>query len=154
MKRPKKRPVTSAGADKKLMENKLTLEIVTPHGHVLSEDVDEITATGSEGEFGVLPGHVPFITTLKIGMVVYKKGSETGYVFINSGYAEVSPDKVIVLADSAEKSEEIDVERAKAAMKRAEERLKKAEEIDFMRATTALERATIRIQIAEKRIAR
>ena len=136
------------------MENKLTLEIVTPHGPVLSEDVDEITATGSEGEFGVLPGHVPFITTLKIGTVVYKKGSETGYVFINSGYAEVSPDKVIVLADSAEKSEGIDVERAKAAMKRAEERLKQADNIDFMRASAALERATIRVQIAEHHVAR
>jgi F-type H+-transporting ATPase subunit epsilon len=154
LKRPKKRPANSAGADKKLMENKLTLEIVTPHGPVLSEDVDEITATGSEGEFGVLPGHVPFITTLKIGMVVYKKGSETGYVFINSGYAEVSPDKVIVLADSAEKSDDIDIERAKAAMERAEERLRQADNIDFARASAALERATIRTQIAQHHVAR
>jgi F-type H+-transporting ATPase subunit epsilon len=75
-------------------------------------------------------------------------------VFVNSGYAEVSTDKVIVLADSAERAEGIDVERAKAAMKRAEERLKKAEEFDFARATASLERATIRIQLAEKRIAR
>ncbi|MCL4458079.1 MAG: F0F1 ATP synthase subunit epsilon [Nitrospirae bacterium] len=136
------------------MENKLRLDIVTPHGLVLSEDVDEVAATGTDGEFGVLPGHVPFITTLKIGMLVLKKGSDTEYVFVSSGYAEVSPDKVVILADSAEKSEGIDVERAKAAMKRAEERLKKAEEIDFVRATAALERATIRIQIAEKRVAR
>ncbi|HAK89316.1 MAG TPA: F0F1 ATP synthase subunit epsilon [Nitrospiraceae bacterium] len=133
------------------MENNLKLDIVTPHGLVLSEEVDEVAATGTEGEFGVLPGHVPFITTLRIGMVVLRKGGNTEYVFVSSGYAEVSPDKVVILADSAEKSEGIDVERAKAAMKRAEERLRKAEEIDFARATASLERATIRIQIAESR---
>lgn len=136
------------------MENKLRLDIVTPHGLVLSEDVDEVAATGTEGEFGVLPGHVPFITTLKIGMIILKKGSKTEYVFVSSGYAEVSPDKVVVLADSAERSEDIDVERAKAAIKRAEERLRQEEKIDFARATAALERATIRIQIAERRVAR
>lgn len=136
------------------MENKLRLEIVTPHGPVFSEDVNEITAPGSEGEFGVLPGHVPFITTLKIGMLVYKKDNATGYIFVNSGYAEVSTDKVIVLADSAERAEDIDVERALAAKKRAEERLRQAEKIDFVRALAALERANIRIQVAEKKIPR
>jgi F-type H+-transporting ATPase subunit epsilon len=78
-------------------------------------------------------------------------GNQTSYVFANSGYAEVSDDKVIILADSAERSESIDVERAKAAMKRAEERLRKAEEFDFARATASLERATIRIQVAGKK---
>ena len=136
------------------MGNKLRLEIVTPYGLILSEDVDEVTAAGSEGEFGVLPDHTPFITTLKVGMLTYKKGTKVRYVFVNSGYAEAGPDKVIVLADSAEKSEEIDVERAKAAMKRAEERLKKAEEIDFARAESSLERAAIRTQVAEKRTMR
>ncbi|MEW6002843.1 MAG: F0F1 ATP synthase subunit epsilon [Nitrospirota bacterium] len=134
-----------------MAEAKLKLEIVTPYGLTLSDDVDEVTASGSEGEFGVLPGHVPFVTTLKIGMLSYKKGNDVRYVFVNTGFTEVGPDKVIILADSAEKSEEIDVERARAAMKRAEERLKKAEEIDFARATAALERATIRIQVAERR---
>jgi F-type H+-transporting ATPase subunit epsilon len=133
------------------MENKLRLEIVTPYGSLFSDEVDEITATGSEGEFGVLPQHAPFITMLKTGMVTCKKGGETLIFFVSGGYAEVGPDKVIILADSAEKSEDIDVERAKAAMKRAEERLKKAEEVDFMRATLALERATIRVQVAEKK---
>jgi len=133
------------------MTSKLILEIVTPHGQILSEEVDEVSAAGSEGDFGVLAGHVPFMTTLKIGILSYKKGNETTYVFVNSGYAEVTADKVIVLADSAEKSAEIDVERAKAAMKRAEDRLKKTEEIDFARATASLERATIRIQLAQKR---
>lgn len=136
------------------MENKLRLDIVTPHGLVLSEDVDEITAAGTEGEFGVLPSHVPFITTLKIGILIYKKGSETGYVFVNSGYAEVSPDKVVILADSAERAEDIDVDRALAARKRAEERLAQAEKYDFARATAALERATIRMQISERKVAR
>ncbi|HDH53503.1 MAG TPA: F0F1 ATP synthase subunit epsilon [Nitrospirae bacterium] len=110
--------------------------------------------SGSEGEFGVLPEHVPFLTTMKIGLLTYKKGSETGRFFINQGYAEVGPDKVTILADSAEKSEEIDVERAMQAMKRAEERLKKKEEIDEARATSSLERAVMRGQVAEKRQAR
>jgi F-type H+-transporting ATPase subunit epsilon len=136
------------------MENKLKLEIVTPYGLVLSDEVNEITAAGTEGEFGVLPGHVPFVTTLKIGMLTLKKDNKTEYVFVNSGYAEVLPDKVVILADSAERAEDIDVERAKAAMKRAEERLKQAEKIDFARALAALERATIRIQVAEKKIPR
>ncbi|MGB9716116.1 MAG: F0F1 ATP synthase subunit epsilon [Thermodesulfovibrionales bacterium] len=133
---------------------KLRLEIVTPDGLIFNGEVDEVTASGSEGEFGVLPGHAPFLTTLKIGMLTARKGNEVMYFFVNSGYAEVGPDKVVVLADSAERAEDIDVERAKAAMKRAEERLKKREEIDFARAESALERATMRIQIAEKRIAR
>lgn len=133
------------------MEEKLTLEVVSPYGNVLTEEVDEVIAAGSEGEFGVLPNHVPFITTLNIGMLTYKKGGREGYVFVNSGYAEVSPEKVLVLADSAERSEDINVERAKEAMQRAEERLKKQENIDFKRAETALERALIRLQVAEKK---
>jgi len=133
------------------MDNKIRLDVVTPYGLVLSEDVDELTATGSEGEFGVLPGHVPFITTLKIGMLIIKKDGQTGYVFVSSGYCEVTFDKVVVLADSAERAEEIDVDRAVAARQRAEERLRQAEKIDFARATAAIERATIRIQIAEKK---
>lgn len=132
-----------------MAEGKLLLEIVTPQGLVFSEEVDEVTASGSEGEFGVLPGHVPFVTTLKIGMLACKTGNQTIYFFVNWGYAEVSEGKVMILADSAERSEDIDVERAKAAMKRAEERLKKAEEIDFVRAESALERAVTRVQLVE-----
>ena len=131
-------------------EGKLKLDVVTPYGLILSEDVDEVTCSGSEGEFGVLPGHVPFFTTLKIGMLSYKKGSALKYVFVNWGYAEVGSERVMVLADSAEKSEDIDPERAKAAMKRAEERLRKTEEFDFARASSSLERAVARVQIAEK----
>ena len=133
------------------MENKLKLEIVTPNGLILNEEVDEVVCSGSEGEFGVLPGHVPFFTTLKIGMLTYKKGNEARFVFVNWGYAEVGPDRVMVLADSAEKSDDIDVERAKAAMKRAEERLKQAAEVDHVRATSALDRSFARISVAERR---
>jgi F-type H+-transporting ATPase subunit epsilon len=134
------------------MESKLKLEIVTPYGLILSEDVDEVICSGSEGEFGVLPGHVPFFTTLKIGMLAYKKGNSTKYVFVNWGYAEVGPERVMILADSAEKSEDIDIERAKAAMKRAEERLKKTEEFDFARSSSSLERSIVRVQVAEKKV--
>jgi F-type H+-transporting ATPase subunit epsilon len=134
--------------------DKLRLIIVTPYGQVLSEEVEEVTAPGSEGEFGVLPGHMPFFTTLKIGILTYKKDGVENYVFINSGYAEVTADKVIIVADSAERAEDIDLERALKAKQRAEERLKKMEEIDVARATAALERATMRIQLAQKRIPR
>jgi len=134
-----------------MAEGKLLLDIVTPQGLVFSEEVDEVTAAGTEGEFGVLPGHVPFVTTLKIGMLTCRKGNEMKYFFVNWGYAEVGFEKVLILADSAERSEDIDVERAKAAMKRAEDRLKSAENVDFARAESALERAVTRSQIAEVR---
>jgi F-type H+-transporting ATPase subunit epsilon len=136
------------------MENKLRLDVVTPYGLILSEDVDELTAVGTEGEFGVLPGHAAFITTLTIGCLTLKKDGKLECVFVGSGYAEVSSDKVVILADSAERAEDIDVERALAARKRAEERLAEMEKIDFARATAAVERATIRVQVAEKRIAK
>jgi F-type H+-transporting ATPase subunit epsilon len=129
---------------------KLTLDIVTPYGHVFTEEVDEVIASGSEGEFGVLPNHISYLTTLRVGMLTYKKGSDTGHFFVNWGYAEVGPEKVTILADSAEKSEDIDVARAQEAKKRAEERLKQAEKHDEGRATAALDRAIMRVQVAEK----
>jgi F-type H+-transporting ATPase subunit epsilon len=132
------------------MADKLTLDIVTPYGHVFTDEVDEIVASGSEGEFGVLPDHVPFLTTMKIGILTYKKGAETGYFFVNWGYAEVGPDKVTILADSAERADDIDPARAEEAVKRAEERLKQIEKVDEARATSSLERAVTRMQIAGK----
>jgi F-type H+-transporting ATPase subunit epsilon len=132
------------------MAEKLTLEVVSPYGQAFKDEVDEVVAPGSEGEFGVLPGHIPFITTLKIGILIYKKNGTPGYIFVNSGYAEVYEDKVLVLADSAERAEDIDVERAKEALRRAEELLKKQENIDFARAQAALERAINRIKAAEQ----
>ncbi|MCE5313194.1 MAG: F0F1 ATP synthase subunit epsilon [Nitrospiraceae bacterium] len=131
--------------------SKITLEVVAPHGLVVREDVDEVNAIpGSEGEFGVQPGHMNLVTTLKIGVISYKSAGSEKYVFINSGYAEVTASSISILADSAEKAEDIDVERAIAAKQRAEERLKHADNVDFTRAAAALERATARIQIAKR----
>ena len=134
-----------------MAEGKILLEIVTPQGLVFSEEVDEVAAAGSEGEFGVLPGHVPFVTTLKIGVLTCKKGSEARYFFVNWGYAEVGAEKVMILADSAERSEDIDIDRAMAAKKRAEERLKRIDDVDFARAEAALDSAIMRTQIVEAR---
>jgi F-type H+-transporting ATPase subunit epsilon len=133
------------------VDNKLRLDIVTPHGPVYGAEVDEVMASGSEGDFGVLPGHADFVTTLKIGMLQAKAGGQNLIFFVNTGYAEVGAEKVLVMADSSEKAESIDVERAKAAKERAEERLRKQENVDFTRAQAALERAVVRIQIAEKK---
>lgn len=137
-----------------MADNKLTLDIVTPYGHVFTDEVDEIIASGSEGEFGILPEHIPFLTTIKVGMLTYKKGSETGHFFVNWGYAEAGPHKVTILADSAERAEDIDVERAKEAHRRAEERLRQEEKIDEARATASIERSVMRVQVAEKHQAR
>lgn len=133
------------------MENKIRLEVVTPYGITVSEDFEEVTLTGTEGEFGVLAGHANLITTLQIGAMQIRNGNKTEYLFVNSGYAEVSPEKIIVLADSAERSDDINIERAMEAKKRAEERLKQQENIDFARANAALQRATTRIIIAGKK---
>jgi F-type H+-transporting ATPase subunit epsilon len=134
------------------MAEKLRLEMVTPYKLVLSEEVDEVTAPGAIGEFGVLPGHTPLLTTLKIGEFSYRKGGEAFHVAVNWGYVEVEDDKVTVLVETAEPADQIDLERAKAALGRAEEALKKhaPEEKDFLLAQAALERAMIRIQVATK----
>jgi F-type H+-transporting ATPase subunit epsilon len=134
------------------VSEKIRLELVTPYGKVFSDDVDEVTAPGSEGEFGVLPMHAHFMTTLRIGTLTAKVGSNMERFFVNWGYAEVGPDKMTVLADSAEAATDIDVERAMAAKKRAEEWLKKEEHVDAVRAEAALDRAIMRIQIVEKKI--
>nr|NIS40835.1 F0F1 ATP synthase subunit epsilon [Desulfuromonadales bacterium] len=134
------------------MAEKLQLELVTPYRKVLSEEVEEITAPGAIGEFGILPGHTPLLTTLKIGELIYKQGEESFHVAVNWGYVEVESDKVTVLVETAEPADEIDLERAKAALGRAEEALKKLspEEKDFKIMEAALERAMIRIQVAGK----
>jgi len=133
---------------------KLLLEVVTPQRLMVSEEVDEVVAPGSEGYFGVLPGHLPFITTLKIGELTYRKGREERHLAVSWGYAEVRPDKVIILADVAERAEEIDIERAEAARRRAEERLSRwsrgDETIDLARAQGALQRALTRLSVAYK----
>lgn len=133
------------------MAGKLMLEVVTPDKSVVSDEAQIVVAPGAYGEFGVLPGHTTFLTTLKIGMLRYKdQGGGERIVFVNGGFAEVLPHKVTILAESAERRRAIDVERANAAMKRAEERLAdatKREDIDFRRAQVALQRAIIRMKI-------
>ena len=134
------------------MAESLKLTLVTPYKKVLEEDVDEITATGSLGEFGVLPGHAPFLTSLKIGEFTYKIGSKVEHMAVNWGYFEIEDDKVTVLVETAEMAYDIDVERAKAAEKRAEEALKKLspEDKSYKIMEAALERALIRMQVASK----
>lgn len=137
------------------MAENIRLEIVTPEKLVVSEDAQIVAAPGTLGEFGVLIGHTPFMTTLKTGSVRYTdvNGREK-YVFVSSGFAEALPEKVTVLAESAERRRDIDVERAKAALDRARRRLaeeRTREDIDFMRAKAALERALHRIRLAETR---
>jgi F-type H+-transporting ATPase subunit epsilon len=135
------------------MAGNIRLEVVTPEKYVVDEEVQIVVAPGSLGEFGVLIGHTPFLTTLKTGVMHYTDTSGAQrYVFVSGGFAEALPDKVTVLAESAERRKDIDVDRAKAAMERAQERLAqqgKAEDIDFNRAKAALERALHRIRLVE-----
>ncbi len=135
------------------MADKLRLEMVTPYKKVLSEDVDEVTAPGAIGEFGILPGHTPMLTTLKIGEMTYRQGGQTFHVAVNWGYVEVEDDKVTVLVETAEPADDIDLERAKAALGRAEEALKglAPEDKDFKIMQAALDRALIRIQVASRK---
>jgi len=137
------------------MAGELKLEVVTPDKAVVSDVAKMVVAPGAYGEFGVLPGHTTFLTTLQTGMIRYQEqGGSEQVVFVNGGFAEVMQDTVTVLAESAERRQEIDVERAKAAMKRAEDRLTEAskkEDIDFRRAQVALQRAITRLSIAGAR---
>ncbi len=134
------------------MAETILLEIVTPDRLVLSEEVDEVTAPGVEGEFGVLPGHTPFLTTLKVGELTYRKGKEIHHMAVSWGYAEVTPKKVTILAEAAEIAAEIDIERAKAAMEKAEKELKKLskEDKDYLIEAARLEKSIIRVQVAER----
>ncbi len=137
------------------MAEKLKLELVTPYRHVLSQEVDEVTAPGTLGEFGVLPGHTPLLTTLKIGDLTYKQGHEVFHVAVNWGYVEVEDDVVTVLVTTAEPADQIDLARAQAALGRAQEALKKLspEDKDFKVMEAALARAMIRVQVAARRSA-
>ncbi len=134
------------------MAEKMKLEIVTPYSKVVDAEVDEVTATGKIGEFGVLPGHAPFLTSLRIGELAYKNNGVATSLALNWGYFEIKDDRIVVLVETAEASEEIDVERAKAAQGRAEEALKKLtpEDKQFKVYEAALERALIRMQVAGK----
>ena len=129
------------------MSKQLQLEIVTPDRKVLSEPVEYVGAPGITGEFGVLPNHIPFLSALGIGNLYYKVGGKTHYVFVAGGFAEVGPEKVTVLAEVAERAAEIDLERAKKAVERAESRVqKRAEDINFARAQVSMQRAMARMR--------
>jgi F-type H+-transporting ATPase subunit epsilon len=133
------------------MAGKILLEVVTPEHLLLSKQVDEVIAPGSEGEFGVLPGHAPFITTLKIGELQYKIGDTWSYMSVLWGYAEVNQTKVTVLAEIAEKAEDIDVERATQKVAEAEQRLQVGGlPSDLKEAQISLEKARLRKRIAER----
>ena len=128
----------------------LTLEIATPTRLVVADTGDEVVIPGIEGYFGVLAGHAPFLTTLGSGEVIYRLGQDEHHLAVAGGFAEVRNDKVIVLADSAERPGEIDRARAERARERAEQRLagRSQEEVDYHRAVCALTRALTRLQVA------
>jgi len=134
------------------MENALQLEVVTPDKQVVSRAVDYVSAPGVEGEFGVLPNHVNLLSALAIGILRFNVDGKTQNVFISSGFADVSDNRVTVLAEAAELAEDIDQARAQAAKERAEKRLaEKTEKVDTLRAEAALHRATIRLNITALR---
>ncbi|HUI75443.1 MAG TPA: F0F1 ATP synthase subunit epsilon [Candidatus Acidoferrum sp.] len=132
----------------------IELVIVTPERQLLRESVVEVQVPGAAGYFGVLPGHAPLMTELGIGELTYHSASanHVGSLAIIHGFAEVVPDRVTVLAESAERAEEIDLARAHAARERAEKRLAEGgPDVDWDRATVALQRALIRIQVGTKK---
>ncbi len=134
------------------MADKIKIEIVTPDAMVVSDEVDEITVTGAAGEFGVLPGHCHMLSSLKIGEVNYKNENVVKYLALGSGYAEVGPDKITILAETAELSGDIDVERAQGAKIRAEEAIGSLskDEKEYQEAESAFERATVRLEVAAR----
>ncbi|MGD0623384.1 MAG: F0F1 ATP synthase subunit epsilon [Thermodesulfobacteriota bacterium] len=134
------------------MDKTFILEIVTPYGLVVNSKVEEVYIPGSQGDFGVLPGHAPFLTSLRIGELHYRREKEVHFLAINRGFAEVTPAKTTILADTAEPAAEVDIERARAAKARAEDRLKTLSKEDpaYLQEIEALERAKVRIRVAEK----
>jgi F-type H+-transporting ATPase subunit epsilon len=133
------------------MASTIRLELVTPERLLLSEEVDEVIAPGYEGEFGVLPEHTQYLAILNIGVLRYRKGSESRRIALGGGFAEVTPERVVVMADTAERAEEIDVERARRARERAEAALKELSLDDetYAKAYAALQRALVRMSAGE-----
>ena len=137
------------------MADNIKLEIVTPEKQVVNDEAEIVMAPGVLGEFGVLINHTPFMTTLNVGTVHYKDSSgQERFIFVSRGFAEALPNKVTILAESAERRKDIDMERAKSALQRAQERLAETDnlDIDFARAKAALERALHRVRLAEMRM--
>ena len=136
------------------MAELIKLEVVTPAKNVVSENVQIVMAPGTLGEFGVLKGHTPFLTSLKPGRITYKDSSgKEKVIFVSGGFSEALPDRVTILAESAERRRDIDIDRARAALERAQQRLaqEKADNLSFERTKAALYRALERIKIAETR---
>lgn len=130
----------------------LKFEIITAERVVYTDEVDIVVAPGIEGQLGILPHHAPLMTMLQPGEVVVRKGGEESAMFVSGGFLEVRGDKVIVLADTAERAEEIDIARAEAAKRRAEERVEgRVPELDVARAEAALRRSLVRLKVAERR---
>ena len=136
------------------LPTKLTLEIVTPDRALLREEVDEVVVPGSEGEFGVLPGHTPLLSMLKIGELWYRQGQEKHFLAVAFGFVEVLPDRVTVLAQVGERAQEIDIARAERAKQRAEQRLAQGQltqvDLDIERARIALLKSLLSLQVATR----
>ncbi|HJX04012.1 MAG TPA: F0F1 ATP synthase subunit epsilon [Dehalococcoidia bacterium] len=133
----------------------IRLEIITAERQVFADDVSAVIAPGFEGMLGILPHHAPLMTMLLPGEIVIKRGAEETFLCVTGGFLEVRPDKVIILADSSERCEEIDMSRAEEAKRRAEEKLKSnSPDIDHSRAEAALRRSLIRIKVAQRRTRR
>jgi F-type H+-transporting ATPase subunit epsilon len=132
------------------MAEKLLFEVVTPDRKLLSAEADVVVLPGVEGQFGVLANHVPFLSALDIGEMYYRDGAKTEFLSVSGGFAEVTGKKVTIVAESAEMGREIDIERARMALERAEKRLAaaKTENIDYVRAEAALRRAMMRMKVA------
>jgi F-type H+-transporting ATPase subunit epsilon len=131
--------------------SQLTLEIVAPDRAITHADVDEIVLPGARGCLGVLPGHTPALVSLEVGELWYRKGAEKAYLAVAFGFAEILPDRVIVLAQVAERAEDIDTARAQAAKRRAESRLSRpSADVDLERARIALIKSLIRLQVAAR----
>jgi F-type H+-transporting ATPase subunit epsilon len=128
----------------------IELQIVTPDKLLVKEQVDEVEIPGTQGYFGVLPGHTPMLASLSVGEMWYRKGQEKTYLSIAFGFSEVLPDRVTILAQLAERAEEIDVTRAEEAKKRAEGRLGQPKEVDYERARTALMKSLARLQVSSR----
>lgn len=130
----------------------IRLEVITAERQVFADDINAVIAPGIEGELGILPHHAPLMTMIQPGELLIRKDNEETYLVITGGFLEVRPDKVIILADACERTEEIDITRAEAAKRRAEERLKtELRDLDVTRAEAALRRSLIRLKAVEKR---
>ncbi len=133
------------------LPSSIELHIVTPDRAIVREQVDEVEIPGVEGYFGVLPGHTPMLAELAVGELWYRQGQEKTYLSIAFGFAEVLPDRVTVLAQIAERAEEIDPARAEEAKKRAEARLQQAaSDVDYDRARAALQKSLARLHVASR----